>query len=570
WYNEPSLAERDKGDDEDIGWIELEGIRNTRAYNPDTMQFEDLTPMKFGRWYPTLVAMPDGTVSVFSGVTKLIKSTQASSVRRTERFDPAKNAWSEEYVDVRSEMTLPLQARLFLMPNGKIFYNATGQNWGPFGQAADEALHALQKLWDPETKQWEIVGPSILGARNGAFEVMLPLKPPYDKGTILSYGGNLGAPPGTYAAVHPLTTLSTVDAEGHVTNQLTGVLNHRRWFSSGVLLPDGTVAAVGGSDKDHVIAPGTDSAVKSTEIYDPDTGLWTEVASHTRDRAYHSSAVLLPDGRLLFGGHAPIATMYGTQDNNQLPTAADIDKDPSFEVWSPPYLFRGARPTITRAPAGVEYGSSFTVETPEATDIESVALMRMPSAQHVNDPDQRLIELDFSASKGSLSAVAPPAGAAAPPGYYYLFVNKRGVKGPVPSVAKIVVVGRTVEGDAPQPFPNDAPEVTGGDASDPAQPSYPDGGGAEGSSSPVPSAEELPSTQDGTPAASPGAVADPATAASAVPLSAVPLSAADLAGRPVASSRPLPTPASALVVLAVLPVGMAVGRRVLRLKGRRG
>ncbi|MGH9035076.1 MAG: galactose oxidase-like domain-containing protein, partial [Acidimicrobiia bacterium] len=64
-----------------------------------------------------------------------------------------------------------------------------------------------------------------------------------------------------------------------------------------------------------------------------------------------------------------------------------------------------------------------------------------------------------------LEVVAPPDGAIAPPGAYYLFVNRRSAEGPVPSVARIVLVGPTGNPDeADQPFPDDAPGPVGGSA----------------------------------------------------------------------------------------------------------
>jgi hypothetical protein len=127
--------------------------------------------------------------------------------------------------------------------------------------------------------------------------------------------------------------------------------------------------------------------------------------------------------------------------------------DPSFEVWTPPYLFRGPRPTVTRVQRGVGYGEAFTISTPDADLIESVLLLRTPSPGHVNDSDQRALRLDFTRGAGDvLTATAPPSGTVAPPGAYYLVVNKKSLQGPIPSVAHMVDVGRTDGADALQPF----------------------------------------------------------------------------------------------------------------------
>jgi hypothetical protein len=190
------------------------------------------------------------------------------------------------------------------------------------------------------------------------------------------------------------------------------------------------------------------------------------VANHTRDRTYHNSALLLPDMRVLLGGHSPIASHYGGANKDQGGPFANNDKDSSFEVWSPPYLFRGARPNISHAPAGVDWNQHFTVNTPQANAIDSVLLMKTPSPQHVNDPDQRSLALAFNKASGnSLEVTAPPSGKVAPPGIYYLVVNKKTSQGPVPSVARMVQVGvGSNSGEALQPYPDDNAAPVGGSA----------------------------------------------------------------------------------------------------------
>src|SRR5439155_14059158 len=105
------------------------------------------------------------------------------------------------------------------------------------------------------------------------------------------------------------------------------------------------------------------------------------------------------------------------------------------EVYSPPYLFKGARPTITNAPSLIQYNQSFTVTTPDAASIKSVALIRTPSVTHAFDQNARYIPLTFTAGSGSLSVTAPVNANTAPPGYYMLWiVNTTGV----PSVSSFV------------------------------------------------------------------------------------------------------------------------------------
>jgi hypothetical protein len=445
YYNEPNLADRDEGAPADIGALELEGLRASWIFDPKDDSHAATAPMKYGRWYPTLVTLPDGKLTVFSGVTKLLKSTQLGQVRRTETFDPATNEWTENYVGDESESPLPLFSRLNLMPNGKILFNGVGQNFGPNGTDAEEAMFNFQKFWDPATKKWEIIGPALFGSRGVASQVMLPLKAPYTEGSIITAGGTLGIPPGAPLATN-LSTISTVTKDGKVANRMTkGQLNNRRWFSDGTILPDGTILITGGGDKDSLQMPGYEVAVRQAEIYDPATDSWTAVASQARDRHYHETATLLPDGRVLSGGMSSVATLYGhRRDQGPNQFFANNEKDSSFEIYSPPYLFRGERPEIAFAPAGVAWGSQFDVRMKGSDEIGSIALMRLGSPQHALDTDMRSVELEFTQHGGTLTAAAPPDGVIAPPGYYYLFVNKKSPKGLIPSVAAIVRVGGLV------------------------------------------------------------------------------------------------------------------------------
>ena len=144
------------------------------------------------------------------------------------------------------------------------------------------------------------------------------------------------------------------------------------------------------------------------------------MAAQRAPRMYHSTAVLLPDGRVLSAGES-----FGALKQ-------------TGEIFSPPYLYRGARPAISSAPATLGYGRAFTVGTPNAASIKRVALVKAAAVTHSDNFDQRYVDCTFSAGGGKLHATAPPNGNHAPPGWYMLFlVNAAGV----PSVAHWVRVG---------------------------------------------------------------------------------------------------------------------------------
>jgi len=144
---------------------------------------------------------------------------------------------------------------------------------------------------------------------------------------------------------------------------------------------------------------------------------------------------------------------------------ANGDRDPSFEIYSPAYLFRGARPAIKHAPAGIAWNKPFTVGVSNNSDITEVVLSTLPAQTHTSDVNQRTLVLPFRKLSGNrLSVSAPPNGITAPPGPYYLFVHRKTAKGPVPSVARILTVGRANNKEAVQPFATNAGVPTGGSA----------------------------------------------------------------------------------------------------------
>src|SRR5262249_6686544 len=142
-------------------------------------------------------------------------------------------------------------------------------------------------------------------------------------------------------------------------------------------------------------------------------------------RLYHSTALLLPDGRVLVAGGG---RFFGFPSN-------EISDRLSAEIYSPPYLFKGARPTITSAPQTAAYGASISVATPDASGIASVSLIKLGAVTHSINMDQRFVPLSFTASWGRLDFTMPANANLAPPGYYMLFiVNTNGV----PSTAAII------------------------------------------------------------------------------------------------------------------------------------
>jgi hypothetical protein len=189
-----------------------------------------------------------------------------------------------------------------------------------------------------------------------------------------------------------------------------------KMYVSAVLLPDSTVFQTGGAST--TIHNG-DHPVYSSQIYDPKTNAWKKAAAHKVPRSYHSSAVLLPDGRVAtFGGNP--------EDRFEM----------QIEVYKPPYLQTDTpRPTISGGPTEIALGGTYTLATEQAAPVRSAVLVRPTAVSHSSDPNQRLVDLPFTATGNGIQFSVTGNQNLAPPGWYMLFVvDGNGV----PSVAKWV------------------------------------------------------------------------------------------------------------------------------------
>jgi len=451
YYDEPGIPGTT------LGVSELEGLKNTRIFDPATNTWSQTGQMTYGRWYPSTVTLADGRIFVASGVTKLLKPVYSNSpldsgtnVRQTETYDPRTGKWT--YNGAAGDHSLPLFPRLHMLPDGKVYYDAGGQVFNPDGQAYDEATWNLAAVYDPATKSWtnlDIPGLGTLypGFKGSTFSIMLPLSAPYDKASFLSAGGVYGTTPGGYLAT-PASIITTVDTahSDKLSTTQTGLLNTPRWYSTGVLLPDESVMAFNGARQDGVVSPGSEIPVRQAERFDPVTQTWSPMASDNRDRTYHNTAELLPSGAVLVGGHSPIPNGYAIQMTDPGGITANNEKDPSFEIYYPPY-FSAARPVISSAPQALGYGTTVAITTPDAASISKVLLVRNTSITHLVDGDQRTVELPIVSHQGSSVIVQLPSSRAVlPAGPYMLFIDKSSPSGLVPSTAVQTFVGAGVPG----------------------------------------------------------------------------------------------------------------------------
>ena len=395
-------------------------------------------PMNYPRWYPTGTTMPNGDIVVQGG--SLRGGPGGPGVQTPEIYTPdSGSGWklldgatsSAAYGDGGGDH--PGQdenrwwyPRAFVTPGSGTLFNITGTQMyelDPAGNEGDGELTLRGTLPSSVANQGSLGNP--VGATSTATM--------YRPGKILQVGGgwwaNGGGPNGARAGF-------TVDITGGTDAPVIAPTQPMKWqrhWATSTVLPDGDVLVSGGGRENN----GRDDTVTNPEIWDPDTGEWTTVEiPHEHARLYHSTALLLPDGRVMLGGGgAPGPRNY-----------TDV------EYYSPSYLFDGdvpaARPEITDAPSEIGYDGTFDIAT--SGDVSRVTLVRNGSVTHGFNNDQSFQDLEFSQTPGSgeVTITAPEDGTYAPPGGYMLFVfDESGT----PSVASMVNIDPTTPMDVRTP-----------------------------------------------------------------------------------------------------------------------
>jgi fibronectin type 3 domain-containing protein len=374
------------------------GLATTATYNPFTDSWTRHADMNRGRWYPTLTTLANGDALVVSG---MMDTTNGMNLL-PQVFQAALGTWRSL---TSAQLQLPYYPYMFVAPNGKAF-------------AAGPAA-STRYLDTANTGAWTSVANAQFGARNWGSSVM------YEPGKVLLIGGSTCEPYNYSCPYLPTETVEAIDLTAASPSwRYVAPMTIRRKQHNAVVLPDGNVLVVGGTS--GTAQDGEANAVFAAEMWNPAANTWTPLASNAVYRGYHSVALLLPDGRVWVGGGNGGSGPGGSGGGALQPNA---------EVFSPPYLFKGARPSIASAPSTAARGATVLVQTPDAVSITAVTLTRLGSVTHTFNQDQRFARLPFSQAADGLNVTFPSNPSVAPPGYYMLFIiNSTGV----PSVAKII------------------------------------------------------------------------------------------------------------------------------------
>lgn len=408
------------------------GLEQAYIFDPKDYSWTRINNMKHGRWYPTCVMLGDGRICTFAGLTKwppwlILNRQEICTQKENDNFE-----W--EYMEGANKF-LPLYPRIHLMPNGELFYSGSYNTHMTF----PFTLYGFHRgTYKPGEKGWtKIDNPKNMHRQEGT-SVLMPLHPPYNEWRVMLMGGGntIGE------EITKTTEFVEFNDDGFLRSYQSDIdqeMNYERYYVYATILPDENILVSGGK-RGHVghhhghkmckdmrtdNPMHTEDAVNVAEMYMTERKCWKKMAKMTVDRLYHANALLLPDGRVMMAGSNPARKCF----------------EKRIEMYYPPYLFRGERPTITSNPGAIKYGTKFEIETPEVEEIEKVVLIRPSNTTHCLNPEQRYVRLvSEKETKGGgtvLSATVPKSNNVAPPGYYMLFIlNQK----QIPSIAKFVLL----------------------------------------------------------------------------------------------------------------------------------
>ncbi|MFJ8143941.1 galactose oxidase-like domain-containing protein [Streptomyces sp. NPDC096048] len=392
------------------GTLGYQGYKDSYIFDPETETYTKTNDMNDGHWYPSATILGNGDVISFGG----LREDSTGSVT-ADLWSDEQQKWLPTWQVNQTWSYWGLYPSMILMQDGRLFYSGShvfGNNIPGTGSA----------IYDYDANSiTQVPGLQDKDVRDQSASVLLP--PAQDQKVLTIGGGNIDSNPDAnrltdiidlkqpdpaYVAGPPLPQ-GTVDLGNGPVPQ-TG--DQGKMYVSTVLLPDGTVLETGGALHNRA------DPVFETSIFDPETETFDPVAADPEARGYHSSAFLLPDGRVMTTGDNP-----GNGSWNH-----------DVSVYTPPYLLRGERPAITSViDTEWNYGDTqrITVDRP----IAKAELIRPAAVTHSSDPNQRFVDLPLSVDGNNVDLNVTSNPNLAPPGWYMLFaVDANGV----PSVAKWV------------------------------------------------------------------------------------------------------------------------------------
>ncbi|WOX12185.1 galactose oxidase early set domain-containing protein [Streptomyces sp. N50] len=387
-----------------------EGYKDSYIFDPVTETYSKTNDLNDGHWYPSATELGNGDVISFGG----LREDSTGSVT-AEYWSDAQQKWLPLSQVNQTWSYWGLYPSMVLMQDGRLFYTGShvfGNNIPGTGSAIyDYSANTITSVSGLQNKD----------QRDQSASVLLP--PAQDQKVLTIGGGNIDSNPDAnrltdiidLKAANPTYTVGPQIPQGTVdlgNGPVAETGAQGKMYVSAVVLPDGTVLETGGALHNRA------NPVYEASIFDPATTTFDPVAADPEARGYHSSSFLLPDGRVMSTGDNP---GNGTWNHN-------------VSIYTPPYLLKGTRPTITSVIDNEwEYGDTQTITVDRP--IAKAELIRPAAVTHSSDPNQRFVDLPLSVDGNTVDLNVTSNPNLAPPGWYMLFaVDANGV----PSVAKWV------------------------------------------------------------------------------------------------------------------------------------
>lgn len=395
------------------GSVGYKGLKDSYIFDPATNAYTRVNDMLAGHWYPSATLMGNGDVLSFGGLAE-----DSSGTVVNEHFDGVAGQWKPFGQTHQAWYFWGLYPAMILMQDGRLFY--TGSH--VFGDGLPGTGASIYDYYAGTIT--DIPGLRRKDERDESMSVLLP--PAQDQKVLTVGGGNHTVHP----EAHRLTDLIDLKApspayspgpdlpQGHYEDGTPQTGDQGKVYVSTVILPDGKVFETGGALYTYRAKP-----VFEASMYDPVANAFQPgMATDPVPRTYHSESLLLPDGRVMSFGDNP----------------GDGSFDLRMSIYSPPYLFKGARPQITSVQnASWAYGTAQRITT--GGPVVKASLIRPAAVTHSSDPNQRYIDLPMTVHNDTtidLNLTSNPD--IAPPGWYMLtVVDSAGV----PSAARWVQVG---------------------------------------------------------------------------------------------------------------------------------
>ncbi|MEA2184207.1 MAG: hypothetical protein QOF69_3392 [Solirubrobacteraceae bacterium] len=383
------------------GGADYGGLKDSFVFDPDTSTFTKVGDANEGHWYPTLVELGSGDALMTGGLKE-----DTSGAVNTEYWASSTGTWRATSQVPQTWSFWGLYPHIFLMSDGRLFYSG-GHVFGGGLPGTGASIYA----W-PSATIADVPGLRSKNERDQSASVLLP--PAQDQRVMIAGGGNIN----TGVPAHGLTDL--IDLKQATPSYQPGpdLPGAGKMYLNATILPDRNVLVTNGGRLNR-----DDSAnVSSAAMFDPATNHWTPVAADPIGRNYHSTALLLPDGRVAAMGSNPGNGGYELR----------------VSIYEPPYLFKGPRPSMTQVPAQASYGQQISFLVQSASTIRWAQLMRPMSVTHQMDSNMRLVDLPITVSGGVATVSLPANRNLLPPGPYMLNITD---SAGVPSESAWVMIG---------------------------------------------------------------------------------------------------------------------------------